>query len=49
MEGGRFIDKPRVNDMYPATKPVELMVRAILHSSNAGDLVLDPWRDPDRH
>ncbi|MCU1338463.1 MAG: putative dna modification methylase protein [Bryobacterales bacterium] len=37
-----FIDKPRVNDMHPTMKPVELMVRAILHSSKAGDSVLDP-------
>jgi len=37
-----FIDKPRVNDLHPTMKPVELMERAILHSSKSGDLVLDP-------
>ncbi len=38
-----FIDKPRVNDLHPTMKPVELMERAILHSSKSGDLVLDPF------
>ena len=37
-----FIDKPRVNALHPTMKPVELMERAILHSSKKGDLVLDP-------
>jgi len=37
-----FIDKPRVNDLHPTMKPVELIERAILHSSKSGDLVLDP-------
>jgi DNA modification methylase len=38
-----FIDKPRVNDLHPTMKPVELVERAILHSSQRGDLVLDPF------
>jgi DNA modification methylase len=38
-----FINKPRVNDLHPTMKPVELMERAILHSSQSGDLVLDPF------
>ena len=38
-----FIDKPRVNDLHPTMKPVELIERAILHSSKSGDPVLDPF------
>src|ERR1700694_129464 len=38
-----FIDRPRVNDLHPTMKPVELVERAILHSSRKGDLVLDPF------
>jgi DNA modification methylase len=38
-----FIDKPRVNDLHPTMKPVELVERAILHSSCKGDLILDPF------
>jgi DNA modification methylase len=38
-----FIDKPRRNDLHPTMKPVELVERAILHSSKRGDLVLDPF------
>jgi DNA modification methylase len=38
-----FIDKPRVNDLHPTMKPVELVERAILHSSKPGGLVLDPF------
>jgi DNA modification methylase len=38
-----FIDKPRRNDLHPTMKPVELVERAILHSSRRGDLVLDPF------
>jgi DNA modification methylase len=37
------IDKPRVNDLHPTMKPVELIERAILYSSQKGDLVLDPF------
>jgi DNA modification methylase len=38
-----FVDKPRVNDLHPTMKPVELIERALLHSSQKGDLVLDPF------
>lgn len=38
-----FIDRPRANDLHPTMKPVELVERAILHSSRKGDLVLDPF------
>jgi DNA modification methylase len=38
-----FIDRPRVNDLHPTMKPVELVERAVLHSSRKGDLVLDPF------
>jgi DNA modification methylase len=38
-----FVDKPRVNDLHPTMKPVELIERIILHSSQRGDLVLDPF------
>ena len=38
-----FIDKPHVNDLHPTMKPVALIERAILHSSQKGNLVLDPF------
>lgn len=38
-----FVNKPRVNDLHPTMKPVELIERAIVHSSRRGDLVLDPF------
>jgi DNA modification methylase len=38
-----FINRPRVNDLHPTMKPVELIERAIVHSSRRGDLVLDPF------
>jgi len=38
-----FVDKPSVNDLHPTMKPVELIERALLNSSRAGDLVLDPY------
>jgi DNA modification methylase len=38
-----FIDKPHRNDLHPTMKPVELVERAILNSSQKGDLVLDPF------
>jgi DNA modification methylase len=38
-----FIDKPRVNDLHPTMKCVELLEKIILHSSQKGDLVLDPF------
>jgi DNA modification methylase len=38
-----FVNRPRVNDIHPTMKPVELIERAIVHSSRKGDLVLDPF------
>jgi DNA modification methylase len=35
------IDKPRLNDLHPTMKPVELIGRAIGNSSRPGDTVLD--------
>jgi len=37
------IDKPRVNDLHPTMKPVELVERAIGNSSVKGNVVLDPF------
>ena len=37
------IKKPRVNDLHPTMKPVELVERAIRNSSRPGDMVLDPF------
>jgi DNA modification methylase len=37
------IDKPRVNDLHPTMKPIELAERVILYSSQKGNLVLDPF------
>ena len=36
-----FFDKPRVNDLHPTMKPVELVERAIRNSSKSRDIVLD--------
>jgi len=36
-----FIDKPRVNDLHPTMKPIELVERAIRNSSKSRDIVLD--------
>jgi DNA modification methylase len=36
-------NKPRVNDLHPTMKPVELVERAIRNSSRSGDVVLDPF------
>jgi DNA modification methylase len=38
-----FIKKPAVNDLHPTMKPVELVERAVLNSSQEGDTVLDPF------
>jgi DNA modification methylase len=38
-----FVDKPRVNDLHPTMKPVELIERALGNSSRKGQLVLDPF------
>lgn len=39
-----MIDKPRVNDLHPTMKPVELVERAIENSSRKNAVVLDPFR-----
>ena len=36
-------NKPRVNDLHPTMKPVELVEKAIRNSSRPGDIVLDPF------
>jgi len=36
-----FVDKPRVNDLHPTMKPIELVERAITNSSKNRDIVLD--------
>ena len=36
-----FVDKPRVNDLHPTMKPLELVERAIRNSSKSRDIVLD--------
>jgi DNA modification methylase len=38
-----FVDKPYKNDLHPTMKPVQLAEKAILLSSQEGDLVLDPY------
>ena len=38
-----FVNKPRVNDLHPTMKPVELVERAIKNSSKSKDIVLDPF------
>jgi DNA modification methylase len=37
------IDKPRVNDLHPTTKPVDLVARMVRNSSREGELVYDPF------
>jgi DNA modification methylase len=37
------VQKPRVNDLHPTMKPIELIERAIVNSSRRGDIVLDPF------
>ena len=36
-----FCDRPRVNDLHPTMKPLELVERAIRNSSKSRDIVLD--------
>ena len=36
-----FVNKPRVNDLHPTMKPVELVERAVHNSSKSRDIVLD--------
>jgi DNA modification methylase len=38
-----FLKKPRVNDLHPTMKPVELVERAIRNSSKSRDIVLDTF------
>lgn len=38
-----FVDRPKVNDLHPTMKPVELIERALGNSSRKGDLILDPF------
>jgi DNA modification methylase len=37
------VNKPRVNDLHPTCKPVELISRFIANSSRVGELVYDPF------
>jgi DNA modification methylase len=37
------VDKPRVNDLHPTTKPVELVAKMVQNSTRSGDLVYDPF------
>jgi DNA modification methylase len=37
------VPKPRLNDLHPTMKPVELIERAINNSSQPGDIVFDPF------
>lgn len=36
-----FVNKPHKNDLHPTMKPIELVERAILNSSQKGEVVLD--------
>jgi DNA modification methylase len=38
-----MFDRPRVNDLHPTMKPVELIERAVVNSSQRGEIVLDPF------
>jgi DNA modification methylase len=35
--------RPKVSELHPTTKPVELLERAVLNSSNKGALVFEPF------
>jgi len=37
------VDKPRVNDLHPTCKPLELVSRMIANSSRVGELIYDPF------
>jgi len=37
------IPRPKDSDIHPTSKPVELVTRAVLNSSDPGDIVLDPF------
>jgi DNA modification methylase len=36
-------NKPAANRIHPTSKPVELIERALINSSKAGDIVVDPF------
>jgi DNA modification methylase len=38
-----LIDRPQANDLHPTMKPVALIERAVLNSSQRGETVLDPF------
>jgi DNA modification methylase len=38
-----LIDKPHSNDLHPTMKPVALVERAVINSSQRGGIVLDPF------
>lgn len=38
-----FFKKPPTNPIHPTMKPVELVAKAIAHSSDRGDMVLEPF------
>jgi DNA modification methylase len=37
------VDRPRVSDLHPTTKPVELIARMIANSSRPGEVIYDPF------
>ncbi len=37
------IDRPRISEFHPTTKPIELPARAIKNSCRSGDLIYDPF------
>ena len=38
-----LIDRPQANDLHPTMKPVALVERAVINSSQRGNIVLDPF------
>jgi len=38
-----LIDRPQANDLHPTMKPVALVERAVMNSSQRGGIVLDPF------
>ena len=45
-----FYNKPRVSDLHPTMKSLELVERAVKNSSNSRDIVLDFFviQEPER-
>lgn len=37
------VDRPRVSELHPTTKPIELITRMVANSSRVGELVYDPF------